>query len=327
MGKLKENEMGIPGDKLIKMYRKMILIRNFEDRVHRLFLSGEMPGTIHLYQGQEAVAVGVCANLRKEDVITSTHRPHGHAIAKGVPVKSIMAELFAKTTGCCKGKGGSMHMGDIEVGMVPAIAIVGGGIPVATGMALAFKMKRLDRVAVSFFGDGASNGGAFHEAINMGSIWDLPLIYVCENNLYGASTHVSKVMKLKDIAERASSYGIPGIVVDGNDVISVYKAAKEAIERARKGEGPTLIECKTYRRGGHSRSDPGQYRDKKEEGIWLARDPITRMHKNLIKMGILTEEKGKGIENEVKAQIDEAIEFAQKSPSPKPEDVFKDVFA
>lgn len=218
-------------------------------------------------------------------------------------------------------------MGDIEVGMVPAIAIVGGGIPVATGIALAFKMKRLDRVAVSFFGDGASNEGAFHEAINMGSIWDLPLIYVCENNLYGASTHVSKVMKLKDIAERASSYGIPGIVVDGNDVISVYKAAKEAIERARKGEGPTLIECKTYRRGGHSRSDPGQYRDKKEEGIWLARDPISRMHKNLIKMGILTEEKGKGIENEVKAQIDEAIEFAQKSPSPKPEDVFKDVFA
>lgn len=320
-------ERSVAPEKLLEMYRKMLLIRHFEDRVYRLFLSGEMPGTIHLYQGQEAVAVGVCTSLRKEDVITSTHRPHGHGIAKGVPVKSMMAELFAKTTGCCKGKGGSMHMGDIEVGMVPAIAIVGGGIPVATGIALAFKMKRLDRVAVSFFGDGASNEGAFHEAINMGSIWRLPLIYVCENNLYGASTRIGKVMKLEDIAERASCYGIPGIAVDGNEVISVYKVAKEAIERARKGEGPTLIECKTYRRGGHSRSDPGQYRDEKEERTWLAKDPISRMHKGLIKMGILTEEKGKRIKNEVTTQIEEAVEFARKSPYPKPEDALKDVFA
>ncbi len=321
------NDRGIPKDKLLEMYTTMVKIRHFEDRVYRLFLSGEMPGTIHLYQGQEAVAVGVCASLRKDDVITSTHRPHGHAIAKGIPVKSIMAELFAKKTGCCKGKGGSMHMGDIEAGMVPAIAIVGGGIPVATGIALAFKMKRLDRVAVSFFGDGASNEGAFHEAINMGSIWSLPLVYVCENNLYGASTHVSKVMKLKDIAERASSYGIPGIVVDGNDVTWVYQAAREATERAKRGEGPTLIECKTYRRGGHSRSDPGQYRGKKEERVWLAKDPISRMHKDLIQMDILTQEKAKEIENEVITQIEEAIEFAQKSPSPQPEDALKDVFA
>ncbi|MFQ6066595.1 MAG: thiamine pyrophosphate-dependent dehydrogenase E1 component subunit alpha [bacterium] len=321
------NDRGIPKNKLVQMYTAMLKIRRFEDRVYQLFLTGEMPGTIHLYQGQEAVAVGVCQGLRKDDVITSTHRPHGHAIAKGVPLKSLMAELFAKRTGCCQGKGGSMHMGDIEAGMVPAIAIVGGGIPVATGIALAFKMKRLDRVAVSFFGDGASNTGAFHEAINMGSIWSLPVIYVCENNLYGASTHVSKVMKLKDIAERASSYGMPGIVVDGNDVISVYQTATKAIKRARKGEGPTLIECKTYRRGGHSRSDPGQYRDKKEERVWLAKDPISRMHKDLIKMGILTEEKGKRIENEVNTQIEEALEFAQKSPSPNPEDALSDVFA
>ena len=249
----------------IEMYRKMLEIRHFEDKIYYLFLQGVMPGTIHLYQGQEAVAVGVCSNLRKEDVITSTHRPHGHALAKGVSMKAMMAELFAKSTGCCKGKGGSMHMGDIEVGVIPAIAIVGGGIPVATGAALAFKMKKTDQVVACFFGDGASNEGAFHEAINMGAIWNLPIVYVCENNLYGASTHVSKVMKIGDIAERARAYGIPGKIADGNDVIEVYTTVREAIARARNGDGPTLIECKTYRRGGHSRSDGCHYRDKSEE--------------------------------------------------------------
>ena len=216
------DEMKIEKGKLIQMYTTMVRIRQFENRVYLLFLQGEMPGTIHLYQGEEAIAAGVCANLTKEDLITSTHRPHGHAIAKGVSFKSLMAELFAKKTGCCEAKGGSMHVGDIDVGMVPAIAIVGGGIPVATGLALACKMMHLKRVVVSFFGDGASNTGAFHEGINMGSIWNLPVVYVCENNLYGASTHVSKVMKIKDVAQRAISYGIPGKVVDGNDVFAVY---------------------------------------------------------------------------------------------------------
>jgi len=321
------DETKISQDKLIQMYTTMVRIRQFEDRVYLLFLQGEMPGTIHLYQGQEAIAAGVCANLRKEDLITSTHRPHGHAIAKGVAIRSLMAELYARKTGCCEAKGGSMHVGDIDVGMVPAIAIVGGGIPVATGLALACKMMRLDRVAISFFGDGASNTGAFHEAVNMGAIWNLPVVYVCENNLYGASTRVSKVMKIKDIAERASSYGIPGKVVDGNNVFSVYEAAREAILRARERKGPTLLECKTYRRGGHSRSDACRYRPSEEEKFWLTKDPIPRAREKLVKMRILTSEKVKKIEEKVKREIEEAIDYARKSPFPRPEDTLTNVFA
>ncbi|RLE15173.1 pyruvate dehydrogenase (acetyl-transferring) E1 component subunit alpha [Candidatus Aerophobetes bacterium] len=319
--------MKIEKGKLIQMYTTMVRIRQFENRVYLLFLQGEMPGTIHLYQGEEAIAAGVCANLTKKDLITSTHRPHGHAIAKGVSFKSLMAELFAKKTGCCEAKGGSMHVGDIDVGMVPAIAIVGGGIPVATGLALACKMMHLKRVVVSFFGDGASNTGAFHEGINMGSIWNLPVVYVCENNLYGASTHVSKVMKIKDVAQRAISYGIPGKVVDGNDVFAVYEASREAILRAREGKGPTLLECKTYRRGGHSRSDACRYRSKEEEKLWLSKDPVSRARERLINMGILTSQKAKEIEDRVKEEIEEAIEYARYSPSPKPEDTLSNVFA
>jgi len=270
--------------------------------------------------------VGVCANLRKEDVITSTHRPHGHVIAKGVPLKTIMAELFGKSTGCCHGKGGSMHVGDPAVGALTAIAIVGGNIPIAAGAALAFKFQRSDRVAVSFFGDGASNEGTFHEAINMAAIWNLPVIFVCENNLYAASTHVSKVMKIKNIAERASAYGIPGVVVDGNDVLAVYRVVKEAVKRARSGEGPTLIECKTYRYGGHSRSDACNYRPPGEKEEWLKKDPILRMKNRLIEMGILNEEMAKEIEEKIEKEIDEAVEFAQNSPEPKPEDTLKDVW-
>ena len=317
----------ISSDKLIGMYTTMVRIRQFEDRVYLLFLGGEMPGTIHLYQGQEAVAAGVCANLRREDLITSTHRPHGHAIAKGISLRSMMAELFAKKTGCCEAKGGSMHMGDMDVGMLPAIAIVGGGIPVATGLALALKMMRSDRVAVSFFGDGAVNTGAFHEAINMGAIWNLPIVYVCENNLYAASTHISKVMKIKDIKKRASSYGIAAKVADGNDIFSVYEAAKEAITRAREGKGPTLLECKTYRRGGHSRSDACRYRFKEEEKVWLAKDPILKARKKLVQIGVLTEESARKIEEKVKKEIEGAIEYARKSPSPEPEDALVNVFA
>ncbi len=321
------DKIKIPPDKLIEMYTSMVRIRQFEDRVYLLFLEGEMPGTIHLYQGQEAVAAGVCANLTKKDLITSTHRPHGHAIAKGVSLKSLMAELFAKKTGCCEAKGGSMHMGDMDVGMLPAIAIVAGGIPIATGLALASKMMSLNRVAVSFFGDGATSEGAFHEAVNMGAIWNLPVVYVCENNLYGASTHQNKVMKIKNVAERASSYGIPGKIADGNDILSVYQAAKEAISRAREGKGPTLLECKTYRRGGHSRSDACKYRDKEEEKVWLAKDPIPQAKKKLIQMGILTEAKVKEIEEKVKKEIEDAIEYARNSPSPKAEDTLENVFA
>lgn len=311
----------------LEMYRKMVEIRSFEDRIYYLFLEGKMPGTIHLYQGQEAVAVGVCANLTREDYITSTHRPHGHAIAKGVSIKSLMAELFGKTTGCCKGKGGSMHVGDMAVGSLPAIAIVAGGIPIATGMAFAIKYQRKNNVVVCFFGDGATNEGAFHEAVNMGAIWNLPVIYVCENNFYGASTHVSKTMKIKHISERASSYGIPGETIDGNDVLEVYHATGKAVKRAREGKGPTLLECLTYRRGGHSRRDANLYRDKQEEKEWLSRDPIPIFKQRLIQKRILTEEKAKEIAEEIEKGLDKAIEYAKTSTDPKPEDTLEDVYA
>ena len=227
-------------DFLLGLYRKMLLIRRFEERVKFLFLEGIMPGTIHQCQGQEACAVGVCEALNIDDVITSTHRPHGHALAKGVSVDAAMAELFGKTTGCCKGKGGSMHMGDMAVGMVPAVAIVGGGVPIATGCALGFKLRGEKRVAAAFMGDGAVNEGAWHEAINMGAIWDLPVLYVVENNLYGASTPVKMVTRTKTIADRACAYGIEGVTVDGNDVLAVYEAAAKAVKKAREGQGPTL---------------------------------------------------------------------------------------
>ena len=309
------------------MYKKMVEIRCFENRIYFLFLGGKMPGTIHLYAGEEAIATGVCAALEKDDVITSTHRPHGHALAKDVSLNSLMAELFGKKTGCCEGKGGSMHVGDAAAGSLPAIAIVGGNLPIAAGAALAFKFQKSDQVAVSFFGDGAANEGLFHETLNMAAIWNLPVIFVCENNLYGASTAVSKVMKIESIAERAGSYGIPGKVVDGNDVLAVYNETKEAVERARKGEGPTLLECKTYRRGGHSRGDPCHYRDKEEERIWLAKDPILKMKKMLLAQKILKEEDALKIEKETEVKLDEAVKFAEESPSPEPEDTLKGLWA
>ncbi len=317
----------MPDDIGVKLglYRMVRLIRSFEDEVHRLFLTGDMPGTIHLYQGQEAVAAGVCACLSDKDIIASTHRPHGHALAKGVTPRAVMAELFARTTGCCKGRGGSMHAGDMAVGAIPAIAIVGGNIPIATGVALAFKMRKLPNVAVSFFGDGATNEGAFHEAVNMGAIWRLPVVYVCENNLYGASTHVTKVMNVKDVAERAAAYGIPGEIVDGNDVFAVRKAAGAAIDRARAGEGPTLLECKTYRRGGHSRSDPNKYRDPQEQARWLERDPVAICRQRLLDDGV-DESRILQTEESVTAEIRDAVEFAERSPHPSPEECHDHVF-
>jgi TPP-dependent pyruvate/acetoin dehydrogenase alpha subunit len=311
---------------LLDMYRTMLIIRRFEERCNHLFMQGRIPSTLHLYIGQEAVATGVCAHLGPEDYALSTHRPHGHAIAKGVAPQAIMAELFAKSTGCCQAKGGSMHVGDIDVGMVPAIAIVGANIPIAAGMALAAKRLGTDRVAVSFFGDGAANEGAFHEGMNVAAIWDLPVVYVCENNLYAASTPVSVAFRIEDIADRAAAYGIPGVVVDGNDVVAVYEAAGEAIARARRGEGPTLIECKTYRLCGHSRSDPRTYRTKEEEAMWEAKDPIPLLGERLKELDPATDETLEAIEREVESLIDEAVAFAEESPSPEPTDTLKHVF-
>ena len=316
-------EQGLPW---LEAYRTMLLIRRFEERCNALYMQGRIPSTLHLYIGQEAVAAGVCAHLRPDDALFSTHRPHGHALAKGVAPRAIMAELFAKRTGCCQGKGGSMHVGDVNVGMYPAIAIVGANVPLAAGVALAAKRLHEDRVVVCFFGDGAANEGAFHEGMNLAAIWDLPVVYVCENNLYAASTPISAAFKIEDIADRAAAYGMPGVVVDGNDVGAVYEVAGEAIARARRREGPTLIEAKTYRLCGHSRSDPRTYRSKEEETEWEERDPIDVTGLRLKEMDLATDESLQAIEEEVKAVIDEAVAFAEESPSPEPTDALKHVF-
>jgi pyruvate dehydrogenase E1 component alpha subunit len=318
--------MKLSKEKALQMYEKMLLIRRYEERIYYLFLEGKMPGTIHQSHGQEACAVGMLYDLRKSDYMTSTHRPAGHCLAKGVSLDSMMAEMFAKSTGCCKGKGGAMHTGDMMVGAVPAIAIVGGGIPIAVGIGLSCKMRKTDNVVVCFFGDGASNEGSFHESLNAAAIWDLPVIFACENNLYGASTHIRKVTRIENIVERAAAYGMPGEIVDGNDVLAVNDAAARAITRARSGAGPTLLELKTYRIGGHSRNDACGYRDKEEEKIWLARDPLKIMESFLQTKKIAAKTDLQAIESRVDDVLEKAVAYAQASPSPKPEDALKHVF-
>ena len=309
----------------IEMYKKMLEIRRFEEKVYDLFAQNLIPGTMHLYIGEEAVALGVCAALNPHDFITSTHRGHGHCIAKGASLKKMMAELFGRRTGYCKGKGGSMHITDKSIGMLGANAVVGGAIPIAVGAGLSCKLKYPERVAACFFGDGASNQGTFHEGVNMAAVWDLPVIFVCENNLYAMGTRQSIVMKIQNIAERAAGYGIPGVTVDGNDVIAVYGAAKEAVSRARKGDGPTLLECKTYRHKGHSRFDPAKYRPESEVTEWLARDPLVVLRKKLLNKGV-PEEFFQKVEEQVSKEIEEAVEFAQNSPFPEPEEALDDVW-
>lgn len=313
--------------KAIQMYKKMVGIRKFEERVRYLFLEGIMPGTIHQCDGQEATAMGVCSVLKEGDMIGSNHRPHGHAISKGLTYKELMAELFGKTTGCCKGKGGSMHVGNLEKGMMPAIAITGGNIPIIVGMGLSFKIKKQKRVAISFFGDGASNEGAFHEGINMASVYDLPCVFVCENNFYGASTPVSLTVKSESIAARSCAYGIEGVVADGNNFLEVYETAERLVEKARNGGGPSILELKTYRRCGHSRRDAKEYMDKEEMKYWMSRDPITIYADKLKEAGFLSDNDIKIIDQEVDNEIEEAVEYAQDSPDPKPEDALQDVFS
>jgi len=318
----------IPKETLLWMYETMVRIRVHEERVAELFAQGKIPGFVHLYVGEEAVAVGVMANLRKDDFITSTHRGHGHYIAKGGCIKASMAELFGKKTGICKGKGGSMHIADVEIGELGANGIVGGGIPHAVGAALGIKLNGLDSVAVAFFGDGASNQQNFHEGINLAAIWKLPVVFVCENNLYQISLSYEKQQTIKSVAERAKAYGIPGVSVDGQDVIAVYEVAKEAIERARKGEGPTLIEAKTYRFRGHFEGDPEVYRSKEEIEWWKKnKDPIKIFEDVLLKKGITTKEELEKMWEKVRKEIEEAVKFAEESPWPAREDVVEDVFS
>jgi pyruvate dehydrogenase E1 component alpha subunit len=313
-------------EKQLGMYSRMYLIRKYEERIYYLFLEGAMPGTIHQSHGQEATAVGMLYDLSDEDYMTTTHRPAGHSLAKGVSLISMMAEMFAKSTGCCGGYGGAMHTGDMRVGAVPAIAIVGGGVPLAAGIGLSMKMQKRKNVCVAFMGDGATNEGAVHEAMNAASVWKLPVIFAVENNLYGASTHIRLTTNIKDLAERGAAYGIPAEIVDGNDVIAVNTAASKAIGRARNGEGPTLLELKTYRIGGHSRNDACGYRTKEEEVEWAKRDAIQSFRDRMIKEKTAEEAEIAALEKRVDDDIDEAVEYAQKQPSPLPEDGLKHAY-
>ena len=309
------------------MYRLMVEIRLFEEKVFELYGQNLVPGTIHLYAGEEAVAVGVCTALRREDYITSTHRGHGHCIAKGADLKRTMAEILGRKSGYCKGKGGSMHIADFSIGMLGATAVVGAGLPIAVGAGLSVKLRKSDQVVACFFGDGASNQGTFHESLNMASTWKLPVIFVCENNLYAMGTRQSVVMNVADVADRGVGYGIPGVVVDGNDVTSVYEAARAAVERARKGEGPTLIECKTYRHKGHSRVDPARYRPKEEVSEWLSRDPIKLFKQRLIQDYHVRPSGLEKTEKEASAKIEGAVKCALDSAFPEPEEALEDVCA
>ncbi len=313
-------------DLLLTLYERMVTIREFEEGVKFLFLEGSMPGTIHQCQGQEATAVGVCATLEEGDFITSTFRGHGHALAKGLTMEEILFELFGVATGCCRGKGGSMHVGNMAKGMVPGIAIVGGGIPLAAGMALAFKMQRRPNVVACFFGDGAVAEGAFHEGVNLAAIWNLPVIFVCENNLYGASTRVDLVMKAQHIADRAGSYGIRGETVDGNDVLAVYRAAASAARECRAGEGPVLLELLTYRRTGHSRRDACHYQPQPEREEWLRRDPIERFGRVLVERGIASQAALEQIRTQIQAQFQSAVQEAREQPLPTTDELTTDVF-
>ena len=310
-----------------KMLNDMLIIRLFEQMVKYLDTQGELPGFFHLYIGEEACAAGACAAVNADDYITSTHRGHGHLLAKGGDPRYAMAELFGKETGYNGGKGGSMHIAAPELGMLGANGIVGAGIPIATGAALSAKLQRNGRVALAFFGDGASNQGTFHEAVNIGSIFSLPVVYICENNQYAVGTHISKTANIADIAQRAVGYGIPGITIDGNDPDAVFGAVREAADRARAGDGPTLIECKTYRHLTHFTGEPDTYRPKEELESWLAKDPLAVYPKRLISEGVITESEYEIMKADASRIIDEAVKFARESPKPPPESALADVYA
>jgi TPP-dependent pyruvate/acetoin dehydrogenase alpha subunit len=318
----------LPPDKQREMLRQMLTIRRFEERASADYHAGMIYGVVHCYIGEEAVAVGVCTALDPGDRIISTHRGHGHCIAKGANLNRMMAELYGRQTGYCKGKGGSMHIADFGIGMLGANGIVAGGIAIITGAGLAAHMEREGGVAVSFFGDGASNAGPFHECLNIAATWKLPMLYVCENNQYAAQTPASATHALSDVAARAAGYGIPGIVVDGNDIVAVYQAAIRAVDRARSGGGPTLIECKTYRWRAHTeRRGQADPREKEEVEAWKQKDPIKLLERQLRDQGDLDDAGLQAIERDVMAALEAAVAFAEASPFPLPEQATDDVFA
>ena len=300
------------------MYRT----RRFEEEVFEFYKRGLMPGLAHLYLGEEAIAAGACATLRDDDYIGSTHRGHGHLVARGADLNRMMAEILGKETGYSKGKGGSMHIMAMDKGILGANGIVGGEIPIATGAAYSAKYRGTDQVTLAFFGDSASNEGTFHESINMAAAWDLPCVYIIENNLFGISVDIRRVTKEHQLSKRAVGYGIPGVTIDGNDVFTVYDTVKEAVERARRGEGPTLIECLTYRWQGHHVGDPGEYRDPQELADWKAREPIGQLEKR----GLLTDAEIKEIKDSVDEEIKAACKFAEESPYPDASEAYTDLF-
>ena len=312
---------------LLEMLSTMTKIRLFESELQKFFAAGKIPGFVHLYLGEEAVATGACAALKQTDMITSTHRGHGHCLAKGGDLKLMMAEIYGRSTGYCKGKGGSMHIADFNIGILGANGIVGGGGPLAVGAAFSCQYKDTKGVCACFFGDGASNQGTTQESLNMASAWKLPVIFINENNGYGISCPQSKSMAITDIADRAAGYDMPGVVIDGNDVLAVYEAVTMAVERARKGQGPSLIECKTYRWRGHFEGDACVYRSEKELEEWKAKDPIPRFAKKLVESGTATQAELDAITASVAAEIEAAVKFAEDSPFPKPEDLLEDVYA
>ena len=318
---------GLDPGRLRDMLRTMLAIRQFDQRALELYREGVMRGTTHPYIGMEGVAVGTCAALRPGDRITSTHRGHGHCLAKGGDPRLMMAELLGKATGYCKGKGGSMHIADVDAGILGANGIVGGGIGLATGAALAAQLAGRDEVTVCFFGDGALNQGVLHESANLAAIWNLPVVYVCENNQYAMSARADKFTSVPDPTVRASAYGFPGFSCDGMDVLAVYRTAADAVARARAGTGPSLVVCVTYRFFGHHVGDPLNYRDPAEVEVWRARDPIERFRRELIEHGVMTGEQADALQADVVREIEAAIAFARSSPEPEVDTLMEDIYA
>ena len=310
-----------------ELLRQMYTIRAFEEKAEQLYMMGKIHGTMHLSIGEEASAAGSIAALRPDDMILSTHRGHGHCIAKGANLNLMMAEFIGKETGYCRGRGGSMHIADVDGGNLGANGVVGGGLPISVGVGLSLKMQKRDQVVLCFFGDGAANNGAFHETLNMAAIWKLPVVYVCENNQYAMSFSVKRAFAIENIADRAAAYGMPGVTVDGNDLMAVYEAVSQAAQRARSGEGPTLVENVTYRWRGHAKSDPGRYRTKEEVEAWKEKCPIKRFRRQLIETQVLTAEEADQFEREAYAMIDAALAFAEASPEPALETIEEGVYA
>jgi pyruvate dehydrogenase E1 component alpha subunit len=313
-------------EKLLWMYERMRLIRTFEDRVADLFTQGKLPGFVHLYAGEEAIAVGVMAHLKDRDRITSTHRGHGHCIAKGVDIKGMMAELYGKATGLCKGRGSSMHIADIDKGMLGANGIVGAGGPLACGSALTTKVLGTDEVTICFFGDGAAEQGTIHESMNLAAIWKLPMVFVCENNMYAVTTPTSYHCAAGEICARAMAYDIPGVAIDGTDVLAVYETAGEAVNRARRGEGPSLIEVRAFRYYGHFMGEPQTYKTKEEMEGYKARDPIKNFKDRLLERGLASESALTELDIWAEKMVEEAVRFAEESPLPAPEECLTDVY-